>query len=149
MIREEIHFRLLHASRVSLFIGFFVVIISSTVGVILGVLAGFYGGRIDHLVMRSMDVLTALPRFHGNSCRFYFSPGLENAILAVAVVSIPSFTRIVRQVFLKKKKKIMKAARIFGTSDLKIMFTEILPNCMAPLIIQIWALVTAFLMLPH
>ena len=131
--------RLLHASRVSLFIGFFVVIISSTVGVILGVLAGFYGGRIDHLVMRSMDVLMALPSILlAIVVVSILGPGLENAILAVAVVSIPSFTRIVRASVLEEKEKdYVKAARIFGTSDLKIMFTEILPNCMAPLIIQI------------
>ena len=131
--------RLLHASRVSLFIGFFVVIISSTVGVILGVIAGFYGGRIDHLVMRSMDVLMALPSILlAIVVVSILGPGLENAILAVAVVSIPSFTRIVRASVLEEKEKdYVKAARIFGTSDLKIMFTEILPNCMAPLIIQI------------
>ena len=131
--------RLLYASRVSLFIGFFVVIISATVGVILGILAGFYGGRIDHLIMRSMDVLMALPSILlAIVVVSILGPGLENAILAVAVVSIPSFTRIVRASVLEEREKdYVKAAQIFGTSDIKIMFTEILPNCMAPLIIQI------------
>ncbi len=130
--------RLLHGARLSLLIGFLVVLVSAGIGTMLGLLAGYYGGRTDKLIMRAMDVLMALPSILlAIVIVSVLGPGLINAILAVGVVAIPSFTRIVRAgVIEEKQKDYIMAAKIFGASDFRVMFLEILPNCSAPLIIQ-------------
>ena len=130
--------RLLYGARLSLLIGFFVVFVSASAGLILGLLAGYYGGKTDKVIMRLMDILMALPSILlAIVIVSILGPGLVNAIFAVAIVSIPSFTRIVRAgVIEEKQKDYVMAAKIFGASAFKIMFKEILPNCSAPLIIQ-------------
>lgn len=130
--------RLLHGARLSLFIGFFVVLVSASLGLTLGLISGYYGGKVDKLIMRSMDILMALPSILlAIVIVSILGPGLVNAVLAVAIVSVPSFTRIVRAgVIEEKQKDYVMAARVFGASDFRIMFLEILPNCSAPLIIQ-------------
>ena len=130
--------RLLFGSRVSLFIGIFVTILSGTIGTLLGLVSGYYGGKIDKLIMRGIDILMALPSILlAIVVVSILGPGLVNAIIAVAIVSIPSFTRIVRAgVIDEKQKQYVQAARTFGTSTQEIIFKEILPNCTAPLIIQ-------------
>ena len=130
--------RLLHGARLSLFIGLVVVLVSASIGLILGLIAGYYGGKIDKFIMRLMDILMALPSILlAIVIVSILGPGLINAILAVAIVAIPSFTRIVRAgVIEEKQKDYVMAAKVFGATDFRIMFFEILPNCSAPLIIQ-------------
>lgn len=130
--------RLLYGSRVSLFIGVFVTIISGFFGTILGLLAGYFGGKVDKIIMRAIDILMALPSILlAIVVVSILGPGLVNAIIAVAIVSIPSFTRIVRAgVIEEKQKQYVQAAITFGTPTWEIIFKEILPNCTAPLIIQ-------------
>ena len=130
--------RLLYGSRVSLFIGIFVTIISGFFGTLLGLLAGYFGGNVDKLIMRGIDILMALPSILlAIVVVSILGPGLVNAIIAVAIVSIPSFTRIVRAgVIEEKQKQYVQASMTFGTPTWEIILKEILPNCTAPLIIQ-------------
>lgn len=130
--------RLLYGSRVSLFIGAFVTVISGFFGTFLGLIAGYFSGKVDKIIMRSIDILMALPSILlAIVVVSILGPGLVNAIVAVAIVSIPSFTRIVRAgVIEEKQKQYVQAAITFGTPTWEIMLKEILPNCVAPLIIQ-------------
>jgi ABC-type dipeptide/oligopeptide/nickel transport system permease subunit len=130
--------RLVYGARISISIGFCVVIISLSIGTILGLFAGYYGGKTDRIIMRGIDILMALPSILlAMVVVSILGPGIENAIIAVAIVAIPAFTRIVRgSVLAEKEKQYVIASKTFGASSIRIMFKEILPNCMAPLIVQ-------------
>ncbi len=130
--------RLIYGSRISLSVGFAVVILSLTTGTILGVLAGYYGGFIDKTIMRITDLIMSLPSIlFAIVIVAVLGPGISNAIVAVSIVAIPNFIRIIRaQVMVEKNRQYVYAARLFGAGHLRIMFIEILPNCMAPLIVQ-------------
>ena len=130
--------RLIYGTRISMSVGLAVVILSLLVGVTLGMLSGHYGGIVDIIIMRFIDILMAFPStLLAIVVVSITGPGIRNAILAVAIVAIPSFTRIVRaSVLAEKKKKYVLASMTFGASSARIMILEILPNCMAPLIVQ-------------
>lgn len=130
--------RLIYGSRISLSVGFMVVILSLISGTILGVLAGFYGGFIDKTIMRLTDLIMSLPSIlFAIVIVAVLGPGISNAIVAVSIVAVPNFIRIIRaQVMVEKTKQYVSAARLFGASSFRLMFIEILPNCMAPLIVQ-------------
>lgn len=130
--------RLIYGSQVSLAVGFCVVIISLLIGTFFGVLAGYYGSWVDKIIMRITDLIMCLPSILlAIVIVAILGPGIVNAIVAVAIVAIPNFVRIIRaQVMVEKNKQYVMAAKLFGASDYRIMFIEILPNCMAPLIVQ-------------
>lgn len=130
--------RLIHGSRVSMAIGFSVVTLSLTTGTMLGMLAGFFGGWVDKIVMRIIDILMALPSILlAIVVVAILGPGLINAIVAVSIVAIPNFTRIVRaSVMAEIEKEYVQASRSFGASPWRTLFKEVMPNCMAPLIVQ-------------
>ncbi len=130
--------RLIYGSRISLSVGFMVVILSLTTGTFLGVIAGFYGGIIDKTIMRLTDLIMSLPSIlFAIVIVAVLGPGITNAIVAVSIVAIPNFVRIIRaQVMIEKSKQYVAASRLFGASSFRLMFIEILPNCMAPLIVQ-------------
>jgi len=130
--------RLIHGARISMTIGLSVVFLAMTVGTLLGLFAGYYGGWTDKIVMRFTDILMALPSILlAIVVVAVLGPGLKNAVIAVAIVAIPSFTRIVRaSVLAEKEKEYVQASRSLGASSLRTMFKEVLPNCMAPLIVQ-------------
>lgn len=130
--------RLIYGSRVSLSVGFAVVILSLTTGTVLGVIAGYYGGFIDKSIMRLTDLIMSLPSIlFAIVIVAVLGPGISNAIVAVSIVAIPNFVRIIRaQVMVEKNRQYVYAARLFGAGNFRIMFIEILPNCMAPLIVQ-------------
>lgn len=130
--------RLIHGSRISLAVGLCVVLISTSIGTFLGTISGYYGGWVDKIIMRLTDLIMALP-----SILFAIvvvaitGPGIINAILAVSLVAIPNILKIIRaQVLSEKHKQYVMAQKLIGASDFKIMFKEILPNCLAPLIVQ-------------
>lgn len=137
-VGRDILSRLIHGARISMGIGFAVVILSLSAGLVLGLLAGYYGGKVDRLIMRFIDVLMAFPSILlAITVVSVMGPGISNAIIAVAIVAVPNFTRIVRaSVMAERKKQYVMASRTFGASDLRIMVFEILPNCLAPLIVQ-------------
>jgi ABC-type dipeptide/oligopeptide/nickel transport system permease subunit len=130
--------RLIYGSRISLSVGFAVVILSLTTGTILGVVAGYFGGFIDKTIMRGTDLIMSLPSIlFAIVIVAVLGPGISNAIIAVSIVAVPNFIRIIRaQVMVEKNRQYVYAARLFGAGHFRIMFIEILPNCMAPLIVQ-------------
>ena len=130
--------RLIYGSRISLSVGFMVVILSLITGTILGVFAGFYGGFVDKTIMRITDLIMSLPSIlFAIVIVAVLGPGISNAIVAVSVVAIPNFVRIIRaQVMVEKNRQYVSAAKLYGAGHFRLMFIEILPNCMAPLIVQ-------------
>ena len=130
--------RVIHGSRISLLVAFVVVSISMIIGVILGTIAGYYGKITDTLIMRIMDILLAIPFILlAISIAAALGAGLVNAMIAIGIVNIPYFARQVRSSVLSvREQEFVEAAKAVGTSDLRIMFRHILPNCMAPIIIR-------------
>ncbi len=130
--------RLIYGARISMMVGFLVVIISSSIGTILGLLSGYFGGIIDRVVMRVMDIIMALPSvLFAIVVVSVLGPGIFNAVIAVSIVVLPSFVRLIRaQVLQEVGKPYVQAARLYGANHFRLMFKEILPNCMAPLIVQ-------------
>lgn len=135
---RDIMSRLIYGSQISLTVGFTVVMISLVIGTFMGVIAGYYGGFIDKTIMRVTDLIMSLPSIlFAIVIVAVLGPGISNAIVAVSVVAIPNFVRIIRaQVMVEKSRQYVAAAKLFGAGDFRIMFIEILPNCMAPLIVQ-------------
>ena len=130
--------RLIYGARVSLQVGLVAVSISLLVGGSLGAIAGFYGGKLDNLIMRLMDVQLAVPStLLAIAIAAALGPGLFNLMIAVGISSVPRFARLLRASVLSvKEMEFVEAARAMGASDFRIIVLHILPNCCAPLIVQ-------------
>lgn len=130
--------RLIYGARLSLLIGFAVVALSVTVGTILGLIAGFFRGMVEIVIMRAMDILLTLPTLLlAIIIVAILGPGIVNALIAVAIVLLPHYVRIVRATVISETAKdYVTAARLTGAGSLRIIVKEILPNCAAPLIVQ-------------
>jgi peptide/nickel transport system permease protein len=130
--------RALHGARVSLATGGAVVLIAGTIGVPLGLLGGYAGGRVDAVIMRFLDFLLAVPAILlAMAVVAVLGPGVVNAVLAVAVVSIPAFARLTRASTLAlKEREFVLAARAVGGGPGYLMFRTILPNAASPLLVQ-------------
>ena len=130
--------RLLFGARYSLFIGVFVTTIALVGGIIIGVVAGYFGGWIDTVIMRIMDIILAFPSLLlALVLVAVLGPGLTNAMIAIALVLQPHFVRLTRAAVMSEKgREYVTAARVAGAGPLRLMFRTILPNCMAPLIVQ-------------
>jgi len=130
--------RLIHGSRYSLFIGFVVVSLSLVVGIMIGLVAGYFGGPLDTFIMRIMDVILAFPALLlALATVAILGPSLTNVMIAIAIVEQPNFVRLTRaSVMNEKTREYVTAARVAGVGPLRLMFSTILPNCMAPLIVQ-------------
>lgn len=136
-VRDEFS-RVVFGTRVSLFVGFSTVGFAIIVGTLLGALAGFLGGWIDNLIMRIMDVLLAFPSLLlAIAIVSVLGHGLQNALLAIAIVSIPIYARVVRASVLSvKEQEYVAASRALGGGSMHILFKRILPNAVPPLIVQ-------------
>jgi peptide/nickel transport system permease protein len=130
--------RVIYGARISLEIQIVSVSLALIIGTLLGMIGGYYGGRLDHLIMRLMDILLAFPGiFLAISIIAALGPGLLNLMLAAGIYSVPQFARIVRgSILTLKEKEFVEAARAVGESDVNILFRYLLPNSMAPIIIQ-------------
>lgn len=137
-VGRDILSRLIKGSQYSLFIGIVVVSIALVGGVIIGLVAGFFGGWIDALIMRIMDVILAFPSLLlALVLVAVLGPGLTNAMIAIALVLQPHFARLTRAAVLaEKNREYVVAARVAGAGSMWLMFRTILPNCLAPLIVQ-------------
>ncbi len=130
--------RIIHGARISLFIGLTVVTVSIVVGIILGLMAAFYRGVVDVLIMRTMDLIIAVPGLvTAILIVAVLGPNLTNTIVAVTVVYLPRYVRLVRASALGELgKDYVIAAQVSGVGKLRLMFVTVLPNCLAPLIVQ-------------
>jgi ABC-type dipeptide/oligopeptide/nickel transport system permease subunit len=130
--------RLLYGARLSLMIGFSTVTFAIIIGTILGALAGYMGGWVDNVIMRVMDVLLAFPSLLlAIAIVTMLGPGLINALLAIGIVSIPSYARVVRaSVLTVREMDFVSATRALGGNSYEILFKRILPNALTPLIVQ-------------
>jgi dipeptide transport system permease protein len=130
--------RLIYGARVSLLVGCIVVTLSLAAGVILGLSAGFSRGLVENLIMRLMDVMLALPSLLlAIAIVAILGPSLSNAMVAIAIVVLPHYVRLTRAaVITERAKDYVIASQVAGAGLLRQMFINVLPNCMAPLIVQ-------------
>ena len=130
--------RLIYGARLSLAIGFSVVALSLSIGTALGLTAAFMGGMVDIAIMRLMDVLLVFPSLLlALVIVAILGPGLFNAMIAVAIVLLPGYTRLSRAAALSElARDYVTAARAAGAAAPRLMFATVLPNCLAPLIVQ-------------
>ncbi|MCB1755075.1 MAG: ABC transporter permease subunit [Gammaproteobacteria bacterium] len=137
-IGRDILSRIIYGSRISLLVGTIVVTLSLGTGILLGLFAGFFGGWIETLIMRLMDIILALPSLLlAIAIVAILGPSLTNAMIAVAIVIMPHYVRLTRaSVKTELSKDYVVASQIAGAGTPRQMFINILPNCMAPLIVQ-------------
>jgi peptide/nickel transport system permease protein len=132
---RDLFSRVIHGSRISLRVGFFVLGIAMTIGGIIGTVSGFYGGWLDSLLMRMTDIFFAFPfLILAMAIAASLGPGINNAIIALAAVWWTPYARLFRgQVLSMREKEFVEAATALGMSELRVMFRHILPNCFGPI----------------
>jgi peptide/nickel transport system permease protein/dipeptide transport system permease protein len=135
---RDILTRLIYGARVSLTLGIVSVGIAFLIGSFLGALAGYFKGWPDNLIMRFMDIILAFPHILlAIVIVAYLGPGLRNAMMAIGIINIPRFARIVRASVMEEyEKDYVTAARAIGANNRRIIFNAIFPNCLAPIIVQ-------------
>jgi len=136
---RDLFWRVLYGARSSLAIGFVAVMISLVVGVPLGAIAGYFGGRTENIIMRIIDIFAAIPNILMSMVIVaVLGQKIENLMLAVGIAAVPSFTRITRAAVLTvKNNEYIEAARALGKTNAYIIFHQILPNCLSPIIVQV------------
>lgn len=134
---RDIFSRIIYGSRVSLQAGLLAVVLAALVGVLTGLLAGYMGGWFDTIIMRIWDTFLAFPAiFLAIGIVTILGPGQSNAMLAVAIISMPTFARLVRATTLSvKSQDYVQASRAIGSGNSRIMRKTIFPNCIAPLMV--------------
>ena len=135
---RDIFSRVIYGARISLYISLLSVVAAAAVGMLIGAVAGYYGGWIDNVIMRVLDAIMSFPAILlAIGIMSALGGRLYNVILALGFVYIPRFARIVRgSVLTLKQKEFVEASLAMGNSDAQIIFRHILPNCMAPLIVM-------------
>ncbi|MSO92554.1 MAG: ABC transporter permease [Rhodospirillales bacterium] len=135
---RDIFSGVVHGARVSLGVGFVAATASAFIGVVMGVVAGYFGGRIDVALMRVTEVFFVIPMvFLAILLVAFFGSGIWNVIFVIVILSWPATARLVRgQVLSLKEREFIKAARALGEGHAFIMFREILPNTLAPIIVN-------------
>lgn len=136
-IRDQFS-RLIYGARLSLMVGFSTVTFAIIIGTLLGAVSGYFGGWVDNIIMRFMDVLLAFPSLLlAIAIVTVLGPGLINALLAIGIVSIPAYARVIRaSVISVREMEFVSATRALGGNHLQILFLQILPNALTPLIVQ-------------
>ena len=135
---RDILTRILFGARISLSVGVITVLISTVLGSVIGIVSGYYGGNVDAILSRLMEMIQSFPSILlAIIFMSVFGRGIENAIIAIALVSIPGPARIIRSSVLSTKENdYVAAANAIGCSDMRIMFKHILPNVLAPIIVN-------------
>ncbi|KFF49388.1 MULTISPECIES: ABC transporter permease subunit [unclassified Salinicola] len=137
-VGRDILSRLIYGARYSLSISAMVVLISMCGGIFLGLLAGYFRGWVETVITRVMDVVLAFPSLLlALGLVAILSPGLTSAMIAIALVQLPYFVRLTRAAVIgEKSREYVTASRLAGAGHMRLMFNTLLPNCMAPLIVQ-------------
>lgn len=135
---RDILSRIIYGARISLWVGFFAVLGSAAVGSLLGMVAGYYGKLVDTIISRIFDIMLAFPSILlAIAVVAVLGPSLRNALIAIAIINIPNFGRLVRsRVLSVKQEEYVMAARAVGMKDSRIIFHHVLPNSLAPIIVQ-------------
>jgi len=135
---RDVFSRIIYGTRVSLRIGFLTVGFAIIVGTLLGAVSGYFGGWIGDVIMRILDVVLAFPfLLLAIAIVSVLGPGLTNAMLAIAIVTIPQYARVVRASVLSvREMDYVEASRALGASHASLLFGRILPNALPPLIVQ-------------
>ncbi|MBE5972704.1 MAG: ABC transporter permease, partial [Lachnoclostridium sp.] len=136
---RDILARLIHGGRISLVVGVIAVGIALTIGGTLGAISGFFGGTVDMVISRLMDVLLAVPSLLLSiTIVSALGPSIINLMIAIAVSSVPGYARIVRSsVMTVRDNEFVEAAKAIGANNAQIIASHILPNCLAPIIVQV------------
>ena len=134
---RDVASRVMHGARISLTVGVIAVSIAVTLGAPIGLVSGFYGGRLDAVIMRVIDVLLAFPGILlALAIVSVLTPGLTNVMIAVGLSAVPTYARLVRGSVLATRENLyVEAARALGTRDPSILARYILPNVVAPLVV--------------
>lgn len=135
---RDVFSRILHGTRISLTVGLSAVLISAAVGSFLGIIAGYYGRFIDTIISRIFDIMLAFPSILlAIAVVSILGPSLQNALIAIAIINIPSFGRLIRsRVLTIKEEEYIHAAKAIGMKNSRILWKHILPNSMTPVIVQ-------------
>lgn len=135
---RDILLRILWGTRYSLFMSIAAVLAAGAVGIVIGAIAGYYGGKVDNVIMRLMDVVLSLPyMLLAIAIVAALGPGLVNVLISIAIGYVPEFARITRaSVMTIREREFIEAAKAVGGSDRIIIFNQILPNSLAPLIVE-------------
>lgn len=135
---RDIFTRVVFGARISLWVGFFSVIGSIVVGTGLGLVAGYFGRWIDAIISRIFDIMLAFPSILlAIAIVTILGPGLSNALIAIAIINVPTYGRLVRSRVLSiKEEEYITAAKVLGMSHMRIVFSHVLPNSLAPIIVQ-------------
>lgn len=136
---RDVFSRMIWASRVSLKVGFIAVGIAVGIAIILGSLAGYYGGRVDSIIMRFVDIMLCFPTFFLILAVIaILEPSITNIMIVIGITSWPGIARLLRAEFLSlKEREFVAAARALGASDGRIIFKHILPNALAPVVVAV------------
>ena len=136
---RDLFSRMIYGTRISLFVGFIAVIIMFFIGITLGVLAGYYGGWVDNLIMRLVEIMMCFPRFYLILMIMAFlGPSIIYVMIIIGLTSWTGLTRLVRAEFLSlREREFVIAARALGASDSRIAFKHMLPNALAPVFVSI------------
>jgi peptide/nickel transport system permease protein len=135
---RDLFARIVHGSRISLSIGIVSVSLAGLLGTSLGLLSGYYGGKVDELIMRVADIFLSVPSLVlALLIMATLGPSLYNAMIAIAITIWPRYSRVTRGVVLSLREQLfIEAARAVSARDRRIILNHILPNCVGPLTVQ-------------
>ena len=135
---RDLFARIIYGARISLSLGFGAIFISVTIGILLGSVSGYYGGKIDNFIMRIMDVFLAIPHvLMAMIIVAALGAGTQNLLIAMAISSTPQFARIVRSAIITQRDSLyIEACKALGTRDMRIIVKHIIPNALGPIVVQ-------------
>lgn len=138
-VGRDIFTRILYGARLSLGVGVAVVLSAGLIGTVIGAISGYFGGRLDQVIMRLMDMVLAFPSLVlAMAIAATLGPNLQNAMLAIAIIKIPVYVRLARaETLVLREKLYVKAAVTFGIKPWRIITRHIIPNAISPVIIQV------------